>query len=60
MVFVFHDAADAEKFYRVLPKRLSKYGIEMHSEKSQLLPSGNRAAARANAKGERIPVYHLL
>jgi RNA-directed DNA polymerase len=60
MVFVFHDASDAEKFYRVLPKRLFKYGIEMHREKSRLLPSGNKAAARAHAHGERIPVYTFV
>ena len=60
MIFVFHDAKDAERFYRVLPQRLSKYGIEMHAEKSQLVPSGNRAAAKAYAKGERLPVYRFL
>jgi RNA-directed DNA polymerase len=60
MAFVFHNAADAAKFYGVLPKRLSRYGIEMHAEKSQMLPSGNRAAARANARGEKIPVFHFL
>lgn len=60
MVFVFHEAADAERFYRVLPKRLLKYGIEMHSDKSQMLPSGMWAAYWANKRGERIPVYKFL
>ena len=60
MVFVFQNAADAAKFYRVLPKRLGKYGIEIHAEKSQILPSGKRAAARAAARGEKIPVYRFL
>jgi group II intron reverse transcriptase/maturase len=60
MVFVFHNAVDAAKFYRTLPKRLGKYGIEMHAEKSHMLPSGNRAAARAHARGEKIPVYRFL
>ena len=60
MCFVFHDKSDAERFYRVLPQRLSKYGITMHEKKSQLLPSGNKAAARAHARGERIPVYRFL
>lgn len=57
---MFHDVSDAERFYRVLPKRLLKYGIEMHDEKSQILPSGNNAAARAHARGERIPVYKFV
>lgn len=60
MVFVFHDVSDAEKFYRVLPKRLLKYGIEMHDEKSQILPSGHKAAARAHARSEQIPVYKFV
>lgn len=60
MVFVFCEMSDAERFYRVLPQRLSKWGIAMHEDKSQLLPSGNRAAARAHARGERIPVYRFL
>ena len=60
IVFVFHDDIEAEKFYRVLPKRLQKYGIELNEEKSQILPSGSRAAARVHARGERMPVYGFL
>ena len=60
IVFVFHDASDAERFYRVLPKRLSKYGLTIHEEKSRLLPSGHKAAARAHARGEKLPVYKFL
>ncbi len=46
--------------YLVLGKRLSKYGLELHEDKSRLLPSGNRAAARAHAAGTRIPTYKFL
>jgi len=60
MVFVFQYVSQAEKFFKVLGKRLSKYGLQMHEEKSRLLPSGTRAAARAHAAGERIPVYQFL
>ncbi|MEI8281449.1 MAG: reverse transcriptase domain-containing protein [Armatimonadota bacterium] len=60
MVFVFQYASQAEKFYKVLVKRLGKYGLEIHNEKSRLIPSGSRAAARAHAIGERIPPYKFV
>jgi hypothetical protein len=60
MVFVFQYASQAEKFYKVLGKRLRKYGLEMHEEKSHVIPSGSRAAARAHVAGKRIPVYKFV
>lgn len=50
-VFVFERVSEAKAFYRVLDKRLGRYGIELHRDKSHLLPSGTEAAARAHAKG---------
>lgn len=52
LVFVFKRPRDAEVFYRVLPKRLAKYGLQLHEEKSQIIPSGHIAAERANKTGE--------
>ena len=60
MCFVFQFYSQAERFYQVLGKRLSKYGLELHEDKSRLLPSGSRAAARAHAAGTRIPTYKFL
>jgi group II intron reverse transcriptase/maturase len=60
MVFVFQHMSEAERFYRVLPKRLEKYGLSLHQEKSQLLPSGRMAAARAIAQGQCLPTYKFL
>jgi len=60
MCFVFQFYSQAERFYQVLGKRLSKYGLELHEDKSRLLPSGNRAATRAHAAGTRIPTYKFL
>ena len=60
MVFVFANKREAEKFYKVLPKRLRKYGLEMHEEKSQLLESGATAAAKAEKEGRRLGVYKFL
>ena len=60
MVFLFEKKIDAERFYRVLPKRLEKYGLILHTEKSRLLRSGQIAAKEANEKGKRLATYNFL
>lgn len=60
MVFVFQFKGDAEKFYEVLPKRLEKYGLKLHEDKSSMIWSGSKAAEEAAKKGERVPVYKFL
>lgn len=60
MVFIFQREEDAKRFYQVLPKRLEKYGLCLHAEKSQLIRSGQIAAIEAEAKGERLPTYNFL
>ena len=60
LVFVFKRPRDAEVFYRVLPKRLAKYGLQLHEEKSQIIPSGHIAAERANKQGKKIKIYNFL
>lgn len=60
MVFIFEDKHDAERFFEVLPKRLNKFGLELHLDKSQLIESGNKAAARADMNGTRLAIYKFL
>ena len=60
MVFVFQFKDDAEKFYKVLPKRLEKYGLRLHVEKSSMIQSGSEAAKEAEIRGERLPTYKFL
>lgn len=60
MVFVFQDKRDAERFFKALPKRLNKFGLELHLDKSQLIESGNKAAARAYGNGVRLGIYKFL
>jgi RNA-directed DNA polymerase len=60
MVFVFQKKRDAERFYEVLPKRLNKYGLTLHEEKSQLIESGHTACERAHRRKERMPTYYFL
>lgn len=60
MVFTFESQKEAERFYSVLPKRLNKYGLEMHMDKSQLLPAGHVAALQAKQNGDRLPTFNFL
>lgn len=60
MVFVFQYKEEAEKFYKVLPKRLEKYGLKLHEDKSSIIQSGSKIAEEADKRGERIPTYKFL
>jgi RNA-directed DNA polymerase len=60
MVFVFQCKEEADRFYKVLPKRLEKFGLKLHEGKSSLIRSGKYAAEEASKRGERIPTYKFL
>ena len=60
MVFVFQFKEDGEKFYKVLPKRLEKFGLKLHVDKSSIIRSGSKAAKEAEVRGERLPTYKFL
>lgn len=60
MVFVFQKKADAEKFYKALPKRLEKYGLKLHEEKSSVIRSGSKAAMEVAKNGKRLQTYKFL
>ena len=60
MVFVFERFSEAERFYEVLPKRLAKAGLEMHADKSQIIPAGRVAASKAHQLGKRLPSFNFL
>ena len=60
MVFVFQDSNDAKRFYDVLPKRLGKFGLDLNTKKSNIIPSGRKAALEASKREERIPTYKFL
>jgi RNA-directed DNA polymerase len=59
-VFVFQYMCDAERFLKVLPKRLEKYGLQLHEGKTQILPAGFRRMELMRKKGERLPVFTFL
>jgi RNA-directed DNA polymerase len=60
MVFIFENQKDADRFYQVLPKRLARFGLELHEGKSSIIPSGRKAAEQANKRGEQLPIYKFL
>lgn len=60
MVFLFQKSEDADRFYKVLPKRLEKYGLQLHADKSSLLKSGGKEASEAEERGERLQTYKFL
>lgn len=60
MVFIFENQKDAERFYQVLPKRLARFGLELHEGKSSIIPSGRKAAELAKKRGEQLPSYKFL
>lgn len=60
MVFTFSDQRDAKRFYKVLPKRLYKFGLEMHEDKSQLIAAGHLHAAKAERNLKRLPTFKFL
>jgi group II intron reverse transcriptase/maturase len=60
MVFVFDNLEDAKRVWQVLDKRLKKYGLELHSEKSRLLESGSKVAKRTELSGKRMPTFQFL
>ena len=60
VVFTFEKLHDAERFYNTLPKRLNKYSLEMHIDKSQLITAGHLIAKQAEKEGGKLPTFRFL
>lgn len=60
MVFTFSREDDAKRFFEVLPKRLAKASLEMHTDKSQLIPAGRLTALDAYQRNERLRTFKFL
>lgn len=60
MVFAFKYEDDAKRFYEVLPKRLSKYGLNLNEAKSQIIKSGRYHAENLAKQGKKIKTYNFL
>jgi RNA-directed DNA polymerase len=57
---VFELEEDAQRFMRVLPLRLGRFGLRLNQTKTQLLPFGKRQAWRALKTKERLPTFDFL
>ena len=51
----FENKAGAEKVYAVLFRRFEKYGLQLHPEKTRLVPFGRPGEEGASAGGEGTP-----
>lgn len=51
----FETKSEAERYYRELQERLSKYGLEIETSKSRLLEFGRYARERRKRRGEGRP-----
>lgn len=60
MVFTFEWQREAKRFYDVLPKRLKKYGLEMHMDKSQIISAGHVPALQAHKEGKHLQTFNFL
>lgn len=60
IVFIFANPADAQRFYSALIQRLNRYGLALHEDKSQIIPSGYYPAKQAYQAGKKLPTFHFL
>jgi hypothetical protein len=59
-VLCFPDREDADKVMEVLPKRLAKYGLTLHSEKTRLVDFGRYAEEHAKRQGKKPATFDFL
>ena len=60
MVFILSREDQAQRLFEVLPKRLARYGLEMHEGKSSVVKAGRYHAAQAHARKEKMPTFTFL
>jgi group II intron reverse transcriptase/maturase len=59
-ILCFQHREDAEKVMRVLPKRLEKYGLTLHPEKTRLIEFGRGATRNAKKQGKQPETFDFL
>ena len=59
-IICFQYQDDAEKVYRVLPKRFERFGLALHTDKTKLIEFGRFAELHARRRGEKTPVFKFL
>jgi RNA-directed DNA polymerase len=56
LITCFQHREDAERVAGVLRKRFAKYGLELHDEKTRLIPFGRFAEERLRGQGQHKPL----
>ncbi len=59
-VAVFERQDDAQRFMRVLPKRLGRFGLRLNLDKTHLIAFGKRQAWRILEAGQRCATFDYL
>src|SRR5499433_3023386 len=59
-ILCFQHKEDAEKVWRVLPKRFEKYGLTLHPEKTRLIEFGRYATRKAKKQGKKPETFDFL
>ena len=59
-VAVFEREEDAQRFMRVLPRRLGKFGLRLNLDKTQLLAFGKRHARTCFKTGQKPSAFDFL
>jgi hypothetical protein len=59
-IVCFQYRGDAEKFYRVLPKRFEKFGLRLHPKKTRLMAFGRFAESEARRIGAKPSTFCFL
>jgi len=59
-IAVFEREDDAQRFMRVLPRRLEKFGLRLNANKTHLLACGKGHARHCFQAGQRPPTFDFL
>jgi group II intron reverse transcriptase/maturase len=59
-VTCFQKVEDAERFYKELPERLGKFGLEVAPEKTKIIEFGPLAIPKTRRKGEKPQTFDFL
>jgi len=59
-IAMFEHHEDAQRFMRVLPRRLEKFGLRLNLNKTRLLAFGKRCAQQALMKAQRPATLDFL
>ena len=59
-IVCFQYRDDAERFYRVLPKRFEKFGLKLHPKKTKLIAFGRFAESEAKRSGTKPSTFCFL